>query len=330
MTFARTITSTFKSSALLTWKPTGTLQHTIADCIEKSGKALHSGELTRVKLWPESARKGRYFEFHSTCIPASISFVEESPLCTTLSKDGFRVRTVEHLLSALEASGVDNCRIEIQSISGGDNPTVEGRWTSMKHDMPNKFVSKPLELHNGAILVHSKVPIFDGSAREWIQAIEQVGLKEAADQSGSSCEKLAPFLNEPVHVQKNDSFLVAFPSPKLHVTYGIDFPRVPAIGCQWFHSAPLEDSFYSMEIASARTFCLHEEVEKMRNAGLIKGGSKDNAIVCSASEGWLNPPLRFPDEPCRHKVLDLLGDLSLIARDGNQGLPVVHIVAFKA
>lgn len=67
----------------------------------------------------------------------------------------------------------------------------------------------------------------------------------------------------------------------------------------------------------------------MRNAGLIKGGSAENAIVCSAVKGWLNPPLRFHDEPCRHKVLDLIGDLSLLAQNGNQGLPVAHIVAYK-
>lgn len=67
----------------------------------------------------------------------------------------------------------------------------------------------------------------------------------------------------------------------------------------------------------------------MCSAGLIKGGSLDNAIVCSASEGWLNPPLRFPDEPCRHKLLDFVGDLSLFARNGSQGLPVAHMVAFK-
>ena len=93
---------------------TGLLQKTIGKCIEKSGIGLHSGKLTTVKIWPEVARKGRYFDVSSNTIQASIDFVQqESPLCTTLSKDGFAVRTVEHLLSALEASGVDNCRIEI-------------------------------------------------------------------------------------------------------------------------------------------------------------------------------------------------------------------------
>ncbi|KAK6931638.1 UDP-3-O-acyl N-acetylglucosamine deacetylase [Dillenia turbinata] len=67
-----------------------------------------------------------------------------------------------------------------------------------------------------------------------------------------------------------------------------------------------------------------DQVEKMRNVGLIKGSSKGDAIVCSVSEGWLNRSLHFLDEPCHHKVPDLIGDLSLISRDGNQGLSVAY------
>ncbi|KAH9794532.1 hypothetical protein KPL71_004921 [Citrus sinensis] len=245
---------------------TGRLQQTLAGFIEKTGKTLHSGNVSMVRLCPEFAGKGRYFEFRSRLIPASIDFAKESPLCTTLFKDGVQIRTVEHLLSALEAKGVDNCKIEILNMVADDQD------------------------------VEAEVPIFDGSASAWAEAIEQVGLKEALDCHGNNAEKVAPFLNQPIYVQREDSFVAAFPSQKVQISYGIDFPQV----------------------------------ERMCNAGLIKGGSLDNAIVCSASEGWLNPPLRFPDEPCRHKLLDFVGDLSLFARNGSQGLPVAHMVAFKA
>ncbi|KAK7848300.1 putative udp-3-o-acyl-n-acetylglucosamine deacetylase 5 [Quercus suber] len=174
-----TLAAVFKSSKLISWKSTGRLQQTVAGCIERTGNTLHSGEISTVKLWPELAGKGRYFDFRSNLIPASVDFAEESPLCTTLHKDGFRIRTVEHLLSALEAAGVDNCRIEMQN----SDPKV--------------------------------------------------------------CEV-----------------------------------EVHAIGCQWFSSAPLDNYFYSEQIASSRTFCVYEQVEQMRNSGLIKGGSLDNAIVC--------------------------------------------------
>ncbi|KAL0409020.1 UNVERIFIED_CONTAM: putative UDP-3-O-acyl-N-acetylglucosamine deacetylase 1, mitochondrial [Sesamum radiatum] len=181
-------------SSVLSWKPTGKLQQTVANCVERTGRGLHSGDISTVRIVPEAPRVGRYFSFQSNVIRASIeNAVKETPLCTTLSKDGYSVRTVEHLLSALEASGVDNCRMEIEG-SGDCDRSVE-------------------------------VPIFDGSAREWVEAIDQAGLKVAVDRDGKSCEKLAPYLDEPVHVTKNDSFLAAFPCSKVNITYGIDFPQ---------------------------------------------------------------------------------------------------------
>ncbi|XP_022631564.1 probable UDP-3-O-acyl-N-acetylglucosamine deacetylase 2, mitochondrial isoform X3 [Vigna radiata var. radiata] len=271
------VSKALKSSKLVSWKPvrTGRLQQTLAGCVERNGVGLHSGKVSSVRLWPELASRGRYFEFRCRSIPAAIEFAQISPLCTSLSKDGFRIRTVEHLLSALEASGVDNCRIEIEA-----------------------FDDKEID---------AEIPIFDGSAREWVEAVEEVGLAVATDLDGNCVEKMAPHVNEPVCAWRNDSFVVAFPSPAVQITYGINFPQ----------------------IALSRTFCIYEEIEPMRNAGLIKGGSLKNAIVCSSSKGWLNPPLHFIDEPCRHKILDLIGDLSMVAQSGNQGLPVAHIVAYK-
>lgn len=102
------------------WWQTGRLQQTLAGFIEKTGKTLHSGNVSTVRLCPEFAGKGRYFEFRSRLIPASIDFAKESPLCTTLFKDGVQIRTVEHLLSALEATGVDNCKIEIHNMVADD------------------------------------------------------------------------------------------------------------------------------------------------------------------------------------------------------------------
>ncbi len=77
-------------------------------------------------------------------------------------------------------------------------------------------------------------------------------------------------------------------------------------------------------IAPARTFGLAHQIEHLRTAGLIKGGSLDNALVCG-EDGWINPPLRFPNEPVRHKLLDLIGDLSLVPQ-----LPIAHYFAYKA
>lgn len=285
------------SSSLISWIPTGKIQQTVANSVQLTGIGLHSGKLSTVTILPEFAGMGRYFKFRSNVIPASTDYVKESPLCTTLCKDGHSINTVEHLLSALEATGVDNCSVQIE--------------TSNTHDSS------------------IEVPILDGSAREWVDAIEEAGLKAALDRSGNSCEKLAPVLREPVTVWKNDSFIAAFPYSAVKISYGIDFPQAPEIGCQWFSSTCLDKDFFAKELASARTFCIYEQVEQLRKSGVIKGGSAKNAIVCSESRGWLNPPLRFSDEPCRHKVLDLIGDLSLFAHGGNQGLPVAHIIVYK-
>ncbi|CAM0872069.1 unnamed protein product [Alopecurus aequalis] len=278
------------SRAALSWKPTGRAQQTLAAAVSMSGVGLHSGERTTATLLPARAGEGRYFvlEGEETRVAAEVGNAEgQSLLCTTLrSECGVaRVRTVEHLLSAMEALGVDNCRVEI--------------------------------------------PLLDGSAQEWVEAILSAGLCAAKDIGGQSLEKMAPKIDEPVYLRKDDCFVAAFPSSQIHITYGIDFPKAPAIGCQWFNTF-LDADIYSSKIASARTFCIFEEVEKMRGAGLIKGGSLENAMVCSMTDGWLNPPLRFEDEPCRHKILDLIGDFSLLARNGSQGFPFAHVVAYKA
>ncbi|XP_072971672.1 probable UDP-3-O-acyl-N-acetylglucosamine deacetylase 1, mitochondrial isoform X3 [Typha angustifolia] len=282
-------------TGVLLWKPTGKPQQTLASAVSISGIGLHSGAATTARMLPAMAGEGRYFvsgaRGQRSRIPATIDHAVDSPLCTTLCRGGARVRTVEHLLSALEACGVDNCRIEID---GGD-----------------------------------EIPLLDGSAKEWVDAIEAVRLCAAEDCDGHHMDKLASELHKPVYLWRGDSFIVAFPSPETRITYGIDFPHVRAIGCQWFSSF-IDVCTYSNEIASSRTFCVYEEAQLMRNDGLIQGGSQENAIICSISGGWLNPPLRFHDEPCRHKILDLVGDFSLLAQNGNQGLPVAHIIAYKA
>ena len=85
----------------------------------------------------------------------------------------------------------------------------------------------------------------------------------------------------------------------------------------------LSPESFVREIAPARTFGFKDQVEQLRQAGLIQGGALDNALVCDG-EQWVNPPLRFADEPVRHKLLDLIGDLALV------GLPQAQVMAFRA
>jgi UDP-3-O-[3-hydroxymyristoyl] N-acetylglucosamine deacetylase len=172
-----------------------------------------------------------------------------------------------------------------------------------------------LGIDNARIEVNGpEIPLLDGSAQDWVQAILTSGWVIQPE-----LRKICA-LESPVTVQQGDAFVTAVPAEQLRLTYGIDFSN-PAIGEQWHSIVGVE---FTTEVAPARTFGFVEEVEKLRAVGLIKGGSLESALVCS-SEGWLNPPLRYANEPVRHKLLDLMGDLSLLGT-----LPKAHILAYKA
>jgi UDP-3-O-[3-hydroxymyristoyl] N-acetylglucosamine deacetylase len=163
----------------------------------------------------------------------------------------------------------------------------------------------------------AELPLLDGSARVWIDEIVRSGIEPANVDLATD-----RVLTEPVWIHQGDLFVAAIPSSVLRFTYGIDFERTP-IGNQW-HSWQLDRDDFIEQIAPARTFALAHQIEQLRSAGLIKGGSLDNALVCDDRQ-WLNPPLRFPNEPCRHKLLDLIGDLSLLGK-----FPQAHFIAYKA
>jgi UDP-3-O-[3-hydroxymyristoyl] N-acetylglucosamine deacetylase len=199
----------------------------------------------------------------------------ETQLCTALQLEQRRLATVEHLLAALAGVGISSALLLV------DGP---------------------------------EIPLMDGSALPWVEAIAEVGLK----QLGPRPAPLA--LHEPITLQQGQSFATALPSDQLRLAAAIEFPQA-AIGRQLFSLALTPQAFVE-QIAPARTFGFKQQVEQLLAAGLIKGGALDNALVCDG-EGWVNPPLRFADEPVRHKLLDLLGDLALA------GLPQAQVFAFR-
>ena len=264
-------------------------EHTLAAEVTQTGVGLHSGVNTSVKILPAEPGSDRYFVRvdlpGSPIIPAKIDAVNQTVLSTQLGTDEIYVRTVEHLLAALSALGVDNARIEI------DGP---------------------------------EVPLLDGSAQIWVDSINTVGL--VSQPVNESISQIV--VKEPISVYQDDAFVCALPSSELRFSYGIDFD-LSTIGNQW-HSFSLSnhpentESPFVTEIAPARTFGLLHQIEYLQKSGLIKGGSLDNALVCGP-DGWINPPLRFANEPVRHKILDLVGDISLIGK-----FPLAHFLAYKA
>ena len=254
---------------------------TIAAAVTCKGVGLHSGEITTVTLRPAVLGSGIRFVRSDLPdrpeIPAQVSLVQQTMLSTELVTPNARIRTVEHLLAALWGVGITDLLIEVD---GGE------------------------------------MPLLDGSAIEWIKAIESVGTQA----TGEGRDR--PVLNTPIWIHEGDIFVAAIPSTELRFSYGIDFD-LKAIGNQWHSWSPAIEPFSSV-IAPARTFGLAHQIEQLQTAGLIKGGSLDNALVCGP-DGWINPPLRFPNEPVRHKLLDLIGDLSLVT-----DLPIAHYLAYKA
>ncbi len=160
-----------------------------------------------------------------------------------------------------------------------------------------------------------EIPLLDGSAIEWVRAFQEAGIKKAPKPEDFYRE-----INKSIIFNKEDSVIAATPSEKTVIISSINF-SYKAIGNQTFVIELSPKSFVEM-IAPARTFGFKDQFQELSELGLIKGGSLENALVCDG-DVWVNPPLRFDNEPIRHKILDLIGDLALV------GLPKAQILVYK-
>jgi UDP-3-O-[3-hydroxymyristoyl] N-acetylglucosamine deacetylase len=247
-------------------------QATLRDCVSIEGVGVHSGKPVRLVLHPAEAGSGYTFlrtklSDGSQClIDARYSSVTATALCTVVRGErDASVSTVEHVLAALSGLGIDNCLIEID----GD-----------------------------------EMPIMDGSALAFVEAIDAVGVV-----AQSRSRKVVKVLRK-VSVSFGDAHATLLPSASgFHLDVEIDFES-PVIGRQRRVFDGGARAFRS-DIASARTFGFLKDAEKLRAAGFALGASLDNTIVIDEA-GVLNPAgLRFSDEFVRHKILDAVGDLSL-------------------
>ena len=160
-----------------------------------------------------------------------------------------------------------------------------------------------------------EIPLLDGSAIQWVREFEEVGIKKTPKPDNFFRE-----INKSIILNKEGSVIAATPSEKTTIISTISF-AYKAIGNQTFVIDLNPKSFVEM-IAPARTFGFKDQFQELSELGLIKGGSLENALVCDG-DGWVNPPLRFDNEPIRHKILDLIGDLALV------GLPKAQILVYK-
>jgi UDP-3-O-[3-hydroxymyristoyl] N-acetylglucosamine deacetylase/3-hydroxyacyl-[acyl-carrier-protein] dehydratase len=269
-------------------------QHTINSEAGISGTGLHTGVLVDLTLRPATPGFGIQFQRidlpGKPMIKADCDFVTDTSRGTTLEANGGKVCTVEHVLAALAGMGIDNCLIEVNA---------------------------------------PEMPIMDGSSEPFVDLIERAGkVEQDAAKTWYSIEENIYFRDEKKRVD-----MVAMPAPEYSVTTLIDF-NSPVLGTQ--HASLNHVSDFKTEIAPCRTFCFLHELEMLLDNNLIKGGDLNNAIVVVdkpvglvemerlkkifnkekievKSEGYLNNvELRFPNEPARHKLLDIVGDLALV------------------
>ncbi len=281
-------------------------QTTISGPASVSGVGLHTGKLTTLTFKPAPANHGCVFVRidldGNPQVPVDAELVTDTSRGTTISKNGATVQTIEHCMAALWGMGIDNVIIEID----GAEP-----------------------------------PILDGSSAQFVDALHQAEVIELDE------EKHYFELSETIIYRDEESGveMIALPADKFQVNVMVDY-NSQVLGRQ--HASLYNREEFNADIASSRTFCFLHELEALLDAGLIKGGDLSNAIVVVdkevdddelkklahlfnrpdikvAKEGILNNlELRYYNEPARHKLLDVIGDLSLI------GLPIkAHIFATR-
>lgn len=257
-------------------------QRTLADGTVIYGLGLHSGNRTGMTLQPLPVNSGIHFMSlpTNTYLPAHIASVAETEYATTLSRDGQNIKTVEHLLSALRARGVTNLLIK----------------------------------------VHGEIPVLDGSALEFCEALEETGV---VDQDAPRREIVIDRDYEVVG--EGGKRLRIEPADVFSARYELSYP--PPVGDQVsdFTLTSYED--YRREIAPARTFGFMRDLKMMAELGLASGGRLDNCILVG-EDNVINTDLRFSDEFARHKVLDIIGDLYLLGYP-IRGRVTAHLTGHK-
>ena len=271
-------------------------QHTISKSVTIKGVGLHSGGKVTMRMKPAPENHGIKF-----CrvdvegkpeIKADVDYVVDVRFGTTLEKNGVRVATVEHAMAAIAGMKVDNLLVELNS---------------------------------------EEVPIMDGSSAPFIKAILKAGLEEQeAERDYFELDEMTSYVDEDRKVE-----IMGMPADDYNITCMIDFDS-PALGAQHAQMESIEE--FSEDFADARTFTFLHELEKLYDAGLIQGGDLNNAIVVVdhvvgedelerlrqmfkkknvrvKPNGILNnKKLRYSNEPARHKLLDVVGDLALIGK----------------
>ncbi len=242
-------------------------QTTIKKSVELVGIGLHKGSPVKLRLEPLESNSG--IVFYRSDVDVSIPLIPENvvdtKMATVIGKDSYVISTIEHLLSAVYAYGIDNLRVVVDA---------------------------------------DEVPVMDGSSASYCMLLDEAEVVQL------DVPKKIMRIKKDVEIHEGEKYVKLSPAPDLQYEFTIKFPH-PVIQKQEFVLKFSKES-YKKEISRARTFGFLHEVQYLRSKGLALGGSLENAIVLDDKK-ILNPEgLRYEDEFVRHKILDAIGDMSLI------------------
>jgi len=258
-------------------------QKTIVNPVTLKGTGIHTGNKVSVTLKPAAVDSGITFIrtdiSGAVRIKANVGSLLSAPLSrrSSIGNDQADIQTIEHLMAALSSLGIDNLDVQI------DN---------------------------------NEVPGLDGSAINFVEALEKAGLMQ------QDAPRYVYTVKEPICVQEGTSSITVLPDKEFKVSYTLNYDH-PLLAAQYLEVTVNAETFKTA-IASARTFCLETEASQLQNQGLGLGANYENTLVVGKT-GVIKNKLRFNDEFVRHKILDLIGDLYLA------GCPINgHVVALKS
>ncbi|MFN4227442.1 MAG: bifunctional UDP-3-O-[3-hydroxymyristoyl] N-acetylglucosamine deacetylase/3-hydroxyacyl-ACP dehydratase [Candidatus Ratteibacteria bacterium] len=260
------------------------LQKTVEKEVVIEGIGLHTGEKTKIILKPAPPNTG-------------IIFIRKD----VEKEDPIKV-DVENLL--------DTNKFPRRTSIGNEKTQIH----TIEHLLSALYA---MEIDNVFVEIYgSECPGLDGSSLEFVESIKKANIKEFPE------EKDIFYLKEPIYISENSSHIIALPSKEFKISYTLDYPNT-LINSQ-FASFVITPEIYEKEISPARTFCLKEEIDILRNMGLGKGSTYQNTLIIDKDK-VINNEFRFYDEPVRHKILDLIGDIALLGK-----YFVGHIIGIKS
>ncbi|MGK5595228.1 MAG: UDP-3-O-acyl-N-acetylglucosamine deacetylase [Parachlamydiaceae bacterium] len=268
------------------------------------------------------------------CTRLKVAQRKQNTLAQEVSFSGIGIHTGKvvtmRFCPAKEGSGIAFKRVDLPSapiipatleyVKDTARSTTIGMANIMIHTVEHVLAAlKAYKVDNLLIELNNiEPPVGNGSSDIFVEMIEEVGLHE--QQAFLPIVKI----EKPIFYTKDDIHIVALPANEFKISYTLSYPHVNRLKAQ-YHSVILNESSFKREIAPCRTFSLYEEVSMLMDRGLIKGGSLDNAVVIKDDSVLSKNGLFFSDEMVRHKILDMIGDLSLIGFEF-----LAHIISVRS